>query len=65
MNELLSTIESGQKEPHSNNKDASTCVKERRSLLFIACAVHVKSGLSCYGLNDCKLRLTFTSKEEP
>eukprot|EP00971_Amphidinium_carterae_P012887 254019-Amphidinium_carterae.1 len=52
INELLSTIESGQKEPHSNNKDASSRVKERRSMLLIAChclcAAHMKSALSCY-----------------
>eukprot|EP00971_Amphidinium_carterae_P250028 4963411-Amphidinium_carterae.1 len=37
MNELLSTIESGQKEPHSNNRDASLTVRESRPMLLIAC----------------------------
>eukprot|EP00971_Amphidinium_carterae_P152976 3032731-Amphidinium_carterae.1 len=37
MNELLSTIESGQKKPHSNNRDASS-VRERRSMLLTVCS---------------------------
>eukprot|EP00971_Amphidinium_carterae_P068881 1363835-Amphidinium_carterae.2 len=32
-NELLSVIESGQKEPHCNNRDASSCVRELRLLM--------------------------------
>eukprot|EP00971_Amphidinium_carterae_P007209 142879-Amphidinium_carterae.1 len=37
MKELLSTIESGQKEPHCSTKDASSRVRERRPVLVIVC----------------------------
>eukprot|EP00971_Amphidinium_carterae_P223963 4444138-Amphidinium_carterae.1 len=55
-NVLLSTIESGQKEPHPNNSndsDTSSSVRERRSMLLTACVQ-----LTCYGLNISR----FTSR---
>eukprot|EP00971_Amphidinium_carterae_P029063 571520-Amphidinium_carterae.1 len=37
INELLSTIESGQKVPHHNNRDVSSCARECRSILLMIC----------------------------
>eukprot|EP00971_Amphidinium_carterae_P003160 62044-Amphidinium_carterae.1 len=36
-NELLSTIESGQKAPQYTNRDASSCVRASRSILLMVC----------------------------